>query len=296
MNLLLQKGVNDMKDQTQNLIQNEMQIVQKDENKENQIKEPNIEVNNKVKPSKKRKKLIIDKGLSIRMYTVLFFHTFIITILLYYFNYKTDDVIDEKSKELGNYTWAIFAGCIALSIVLSFLVSKVQFLSKVFINYIFYIILLALNALAFIWGGKDDFFDYIISMLIMFDAASLIIIIFLALMKDAAPSTFWIMCSCTAGSLIAMYVILKIYSTHKYFVLITCILSFAIYESMNYSVFDSYTNKAKNKNNNSPSMISLPFELNISFVMLIYYILYGFFLFFKSCCCSSNSKKNKFNY
>lgn len=291
MNLLLQKGVNDMKDQTQNLIQNEMQIVQKDENKENQIKEPNIEVNNKVKPSKKRKKLIIDKGLSIRMYTVLFFHTFIITILLYYFNYKTDDVIDEKSKELGNYTWAIFAGCIALSIVLSFLVSKVQFLSKVFINYIFYIILLALNALAFIWGGKDDFFDYIISMLIMFDAASLIIIIFLALMKDAAPSTFWIMCSCTAGSLIAMYVILKIYSTHKYFVLITCILSFAIYESMNYSVFDSYTNKAKNKNNNSPSMISLPFELNISFVMLIYYILYGFFLFFKSCCCSSNSKK-----
>lgn len=291
MNLLLQKGVNDMKDQTQNLIQNEMQIVQKDENKENQIKEPNIEVNNKVKPSKKRKKLIIDKGLSIRMYTVLFFHTFIITILLYYFNYKTDDVIDEKSKELGNYTWAIFAGCIALSIVLSFLLSKVQFLSKVFINYIFYIILLALNALAFIWGGKDDFFDYIISMLIMFDAASLIIIIFLALMKDAAPSTFWIMCSCTAGSLIAMYVILKIYSTHKYFVLITCILSFAIYESMNYSVFDSYTNKAKNKNNNSPSMISLPFELNISFVMLIYYILYGFFLFFKSCCCSSNSKK-----
>lgn len=296
MNLLLQKGVNDMKDQTQNLIQNEMQIVQKDENKENQIKEPNIEVNNKVKPSKKRKKLIIDKGLSIRMYTVLFFHTFIITILLYYFNYKTDDVIDEKSEELGNYTWAIFAGCIALSIVLSFLVSKVQFLSKVFINYIFYIILLALNALAFIWGGKDDFFDYIISMLIMFDAASLIIIIFLALMKDAAPSTFWIMCSCTAGSLIAMYVILKIYSTHKYFVLITCILSFAIYESMNYSVFDSYTNKEKNKNNNSPSMISLPFELNISFVMLIYYILYGFFLFFKSCCCSSNSKKNKFNY
>lgn len=287
MNLMMQTGINQAKDQAQKSIQSEMPLLPNEENNKNEPKEPNIAVNNNPKPKKNKKKIIIDKGLSIRMYTILFIHTLILTLLLFYFNYDSDNFIYKKADELGNYTWIIFGGCLLLSIILSFLVSKVKLISTVFLNYIFYIILLALNAAAVVWGGKGDAFDYIISMLIMFDSASLVILIFLALMKDAAPSTFWLMCSCAAGSLLSMYALIKIYSEHKYFVLVICIISFAIYETMNYSAFDSYTDKNKNTNNLRPSMIALPFELNLSFIKFIFYILYGIFSFFKSCCCSS---------
>lgn len=288
MNLMMQTGINQVKDQAEKSIQSEMPLLPNEDNNKNQLKEPNIAVNNNAKQKKKKlkKKLIIDKGLSIRMYTILFIHTLLLTLLLFYFNYDSDNIIYEKANELGNYTWIIFGGCLLLSIILSFLVSKVKLISTVFLNYIFYIIILALNGAAVVWGGKGESFDYIISMLIMFDSASLVILIFLALMKDAAPSTFWLMCSCAAGSLLAMYALIKIYSNHKYFVLVICILSFAIYETMNYSAFDSYTNKNKNTNNLRPSMIALPFELNLSFIEFIFYILYGIFSFFKSCCCS----------
>lgn len=286
MNIAMKAGMNQMKDQTQNLIESEMQVKNTDkteQNKENGPKE-NIEIKEAPKPSKKKKKIKIDKNASVRMYSVLFFHTMIITILLYIVHYKYLDEFNENKDDLGDYSWAIFIGCIVLSILLSLLVSKVQFISKIFLNYIFYLLLLALNSLAFVWGGKDSLFDYIVSILIMFDAGSLTVLIFSTFVKDV-PSTFWIMCSCASGHLVAMFVLIKVYDAHKYFVLLTCSLAFAIYETMNYSAFDN------NKSNSMPSMISLPFELNMGFIYVIYYVLYGIFSFMRFCCCPSSNKK-----
>ena len=123
------------------------------------------------------------------MYSVLFFHTMIKTILLFIVHYKYLDEFNDNKKDLGDYSWPIFIGCIVLSILLSLLASKVQFISKIFLNYIFYLLLLALNSLAFVWGGKDSLFDYITSLLIMFDAGSLTVLIFSTFVKDV-PSTF----------------------------------------------------------------------------------------------------------
>lgn len=290
MNLAVKAGVNQMKEQTQNLIENEMQdksIEQKGENDPNGPKEPNLEMNeNKPRPiqPKKKKKLKIDKKLTIRMYSVLFFHTMVITLLLYIFRVKDYDISDE----LGKLEWAIFIGCIILSILLSLIVSKVRFVSKIFLNYILYIALLGLNIIAFVYGGKSKLFDYVVSMMIMFDAGSLTVLTLSSLINDN-PSSFWLMCCCAAGHLVAMFIVMKIYEDHRYLVLSSCLLAFAIYETMIYNSFES-VNKRKNSNN-LPSMISLPFELNLSFAAIIYYILYGIFYWFKSCCCGSEKKK-----
>lgn len=292
MNLAMNTEMKGMQEKAENLIPKEMQDKNDAQKGENSLKEPNIEVNNKGKPiqqKKKKKKAILDRGLTVRMYSVLFFHTLIITVLLFLIHLKTINPLE--GKEINTYSWYIFGGCIFLSILLSLLVSKVRCISKVYLNYIFYLILLALNAFAFAWGGKEDLFDYIISMLIMFDAGSLTVLTFSLLVKDV-PSTFWIMCSCSAGSLLAMLILIKVFSEHKYFVLLTCIIAFAIYESMNYNALDCYKNNSKNKNS-IPSMMSLPFELNLCFLKVIYYIFYGIFYYFKACCCSSFSKKKK---
>ena len=291
MNLAMKAGMNQMKGQAQSLIQSEMQDKGLGNN---DPKEENIEVNNtgkQIQP-KKKKKPKIDRNLTVRMYSILFFHTLVITVLLYVFHF-TDTSIEKKSDNFKGanplMSWIIFFGCIVLSIILSFLVSKVKCVSKFFLNYFFYIILLALNAFAFVWGGKDKLFHYIVSMLIMFDAGSLTVLFFSLLVKDI-PSTFWIMCSCSGGLIIALLVLIKVFDEDKYLVLLICALSFAIYEVMNYNALDSYKNN--NKNNNSiPSMMSLPFELNISFVKLIYYFFYMIFSWFKACCCSSKKKK-----
>lgn len=295
MNLALNAGMNQMKDQAQNLIEAEMQ-----DKSAKDSKGENIEINNKGNQQKKQKKVIkkIDRNLTVRMYSVLLFHTLSITILLSIVNIKgisigetINDQIQDKSKGISNYLpWIIFAGCIVISIILSLLVSKVKCISKIYFNYIFYIILLALNCVAFVWGGKDDdLFQYILSMLIMFDAGSLSVLMFSLFVKDI-PSTFWIMLSCSGGLLIAMFVLIKVFKDNKYFVLLSCVISFAIYEVMNYNALDVYKNNDKN-NTSIPSMMSLPFELNLSFLKLVYYLFYGIFYWFKACCCPSKKKR-----
>lgn len=287
MNLALNAGVNQMKDQTQNLIQNEMQDKGLEKKEENDPKEPNLEINeNRPKQiqQKKKKKVKLDKNLTRRMYSVLFFHTMVITILLYIFRKRDLDISDE----LGTSEKYVFIGCIILSVALSFLVSKVKFISKIFLNYLLYIALLGLNIIAFVYGGKSKLFDYVVSMMIMFDAGSITIITISSLVNDN-PSTFWLMCCCAAGHLVAMFILMKIYEEHKYFILFTCGLAFAIYEAMIYNSLESF-NKSKTKSN-IPSMMSLPFELNVSFAKIIYYVLYAIFYWFKSCCCASDPKK-----
>ena len=292
MNLAMKAGMNQMKDQTQNLIESEMQVKNPDkkeqniQNEENGPKE-NIEIKEAPKPaqSKKKKKPKISKNAAVRMYSVLLFHTGIITALLIIVRHKYEKEFEDREEDLGDYSWLVFLGCIVLSILLSLLVSKVQIISKICLNYIFYLVLLALNSLAFVWGGKDSLYDYILSMLIMFDAGSLTVLIFSTFVKDA-PSTFWIMCSCASGLLVAMFVLIRVFDDHKYFVLLFCALSFAIYESMNYDAFD-------NCKSSVPSMISLPFELNLGFVKMVYYVLYGIFYFMRFCCCPASNKKKK---
>ena len=289
MNFLAQKGINVMQDQAKTLIESEMQdqsTIKNGKNEQNQQNEPkgsnepnapkeNIEINNGSKPKKKKKKLIVDRTLAIRMYTVLFIHTIIITILLFFLHFKSDNIINEKIKELDSYSWYIFGCSILLSIILSLFIYAIK-LS--FFNYLLYIILLVLNAITFVLGQKLSSFDHPISMLVMFDSASEVFLIFLALIKDT-PSTFWLMCSCVAGNLLSMYILSRVFSENKYFIFLTCLISFGIYETMNYNALEC-------KNNNLPSMMSLPFNLNVSFVKLIYYIFYGIFYLLKSCCCS----------
>ena len=72
--------------------------------------------------------------------------------------------------------------------------------------------------------------------------------------------------------------------------LLTYVLSFEIYEDMNYNAFNSYKNNTKNINSIS-SMMSLPFELNLCFLKIIYYILNRIFYYFRVCCYSSYTKK-----
>ena len=294
MNLVLNAGMNQMKDQAQNLIEAEMQ-----DKSAKDSKGDNIEINNKGNQQKKQKKVIkkIDRNLTVRMYSVLLFHTLSITILLFIVHLKDinieqkiNDRIPDKSEGISDYLpWFIFAGCIVISIILSLLVSKVKCISKIYFNYIFYIILLALNLVAFVLGGKDDLFDYIASMLIMFDAGSLSVLMFSLFVKDI-PSTFWIMLSCSGGLLIAMFILIKVFNEHKYFVLLSCVISFAIYEVMNYNALDVYKNNDKNTTS-IPSMMSLPFELNLSFLKFLYYLFYGIFYWFKACCCPSRKKR-----
>ena len=288
MNLIAQKGINDLQAQSQKFIESEMQdqsTIKNGKNEQNQQNEPkgsnepnapkeNIEINNGSKPKKKKKKLIVDRTLAIRMYTIVFIHTLIITILLFFLHFKSDNIINEKIKELDSYSWYIFGCSILLSIILSLFIYAIK-LS--FFNYLLYAILLVLNAITFVLGEKLSSFDYPISMLIMFDSASVVILIFLALIKDA-PSTFWLMCSCVAGNLISMYILSRVFSENKYLIFLTCLISFGIYETMNYNALDC--------KKSIPSMMSLPFNLNVSFVKLIYYILYGIFYLLKSCCCS----------
>lgn len=295
MNLLVQKGINDLGEQSKNLIESEMQdqSANKKENngqnppneqnqpneqkQQNEIRE-NIEINEGAKGKKKKKKLVVNRALSIRMYTFVFIHTLILTIVLFYFHLKSDnivnDIIDEKIKDLTSLLWFVVLGLLMISIIISF---SALIINISLLNFILFIILLASNALMFMVGGKLSSFSYPISMLIMFDSASLVILIFLSLIKDN-PSTFWIMCSCVAGNLLTMYILSHVFSENKYSIFLICIISFGIYETMNYKALDC-------KNNTLPSMLSLPFSLNISIFTFIYYIFYGFFYLLKNCCC-----------
>ena len=215
------------------------------------------------------------------MYTFLFIHTIILTIVLFFIHFKTENIINEKLKELEStlYIWISIGVLLLFSIIVSVIA---HILNITFLNFIFFIILLISNSLMFIVVGVKLKFECAISMVIMFDSASLVILIFLALIKDA-PSSFWLICSCVAGNLLSMYILTRVFSGDKYLIFLTCLLSFAIYEIMNYKALDC--------KKSIPSMLSLPFNLNISIILVIYYIFYCIFYLFKSCCSSSGKKK-----
>lgn len=288
----MQAGMNQMKDQAKSLIPNEMQD-KKEGGKEGEEngKIENSENKNQVKQKKPKRKNPITKSAAIRMYTVLLFHTLLITILLYVFT---------KSENIGFsiIKLAIFLGCFFGAILLSLAVSYFQFISKVFLNYLIYLIILGANVIGFICCARlnGDLFKLLKTMFIIFDAGSLTIIFFSTLVKDT-PSTFWLMCSSCGGIIIAILVMAKVYNDSKIFrwvvILFGCI-AFAIYESMNYNALDVYKKNTKNEAS-VPSMVSLPFELNLCFVKIFWYVLkvIGYLCSMCFACCCAGPKKKK---
>lgn len=296
MNFMMQAGMNQMKDQAKSLIPNEMQDKKeggKEGGKEGEEngKIENSENKNQVKQKKPKRKNPITKSAAIRMYTVLLFHTLLITILLYVFT-KSENI------DFSIIKLAIFLGCFFGAILLSLAVSYFQFISKVFLNYLIYLIILGANVIGFICCARlnGDLFKLLKTMFIIFDAGSLTIIFFSTLVKDT-PSTFWLMCSSCGGIIIAILVMAKVYNDSKIFrwvvILFGCI-AFAIYESMNYNALDVYKKNTKNEAS-VPSMVSLPFELNLCFVKIFWYLLkvIGYLCSMCFACCCAGPKKKK---
>ncbi len=296
MNFMMQAGMNQMKDQAKSLIPNEMQDKKeggKEGGKEGEEngKIENSENKNQVKQKKPKRKNPITKSAAIRMYTVLLFHTLLITILLYVFT-KSENI------DFSIIKLAIFLGCFFGAILLSLAVSNFQFISKVFLNYLIYLIILGANVIGFICCARlnGDLFKLLKTMFIIFDAGSLTIIFFSTLVKDT-PSTFWLMCSSCGGIIIAILVMAKVYNDSKIFrwvvILFGCI-AFAIYESMNYNALDVYKKNTKNEAS-VPSMVSLPFELNLCFVKIFWYLLkvIGYLCSMCFACCCAGPKKKK---
>ena len=325
---MMQAGMNQMKDQAKSLLPSEMQ--EKDEKGSPKI----------APPKKPKKKSLITRTLAIRMYTVLLFHTLIITILVFAF-YKSDPIQNytsnasivllsnsslsdsspnstepnsttpdsnstipdsDSSKPGKNESdstgiWVleliIFAACFGGSLFLSLSISKIKCLTKIHLNYVLYLVLLGANIAEFICLSKlsESLYELVTTMFIIFDAGSLTIIIFSILVKDT-PSTFWLMCSCSGGIFIALIVMSKIYSgsLFRYLVLLFGLLAFGIYEAMNYNALDTYKANAQSAPT-APSMFSLPFELNINFVRIFWYLIKGIFSLCSMCCCPNKKRK-----
>lgn len=316
MNFMMQAGMNQMKDQASSLLPSEMQDKEEKDS-------PKIGP-----PKKPKKKSPITRSLAIRMYSVLFVHTLIITILVFLF-YSSDPnqpivsrasivLLSNSSSNSSNSTdnstvpdtpepsqptepkrdlWLlkliIFAACFGGSLFLSLSISKIKFLTKIYLNYVLYLVLLGANIAEFVCLANlsESLYELVTTMFIIFDAGSLTIIIFSCLVKDT-PSTFWLMCSCSGGIIIALIVMSKIYSgsLFRYLVMLFGFLSFGIYETMNYNALDSYKQNVKTAPT-APSMFSLPFELNISFVKVFWYLIKGICYLCSMCCCSGKKRK-----
>ena len=295
MNFMMKAGMNQManqmKDQAQALIPNELQD-KSEENKGKELENGKIEGSDKInknKVKKPKRKNPITKSLAIKMYSILLFHTLLVTILIYVFT-------NTKKTGFSIIKLAIFLGCLFGSILISLAVSHFQFISKFYLNYILYLLILAANSIGFIICSllNEDLSKLVKTMFVIFDAASLTIILFSILVKDT-PSTFWLMCSSCGGIIIALLIMAKIYNDSKifrYLVILFGLISAAIYESMNYNALDAY--KKNNKNETSvPSMISLPFELNLCFVKIFWYLIKIIKYLFSMCyaCCCAKAKK-----
>lgn len=293
MNFMMKAGMNQMKDQAKALIPDEMQDKSEKKQKGDNSNLESSEKEQQISQKKPKKKNPITKGLAIRMYSILLFHTLVITILLFIFG--------KKNKGFGWIKFIIFLSCFFGSILLSLAVSNYKFISKIFLNYLIYLIILAANVIGFICCARlkenGDFFKLINSLFIIFDTGSITIILFSILVKDT-PSTFWLMCSSSGGILISVIVLAKVYNDSKIFrwiILLFCGIGIAIYQSMNYNALDVY--KKNNKNETSvPSMVSLPFELNLSFVKIFWYvikIIANLCSMCYACCCVSAPKRKK---
>ena len=286
MNLMMNAGMNQLKDQmkeqTMVFLPEEMQ----DKKEENSDQKDSKSDKSKKAPKKQKKKSPITRGLVLKMYSILLFHTLIINILIF--------VFEKSEKSLDFFPLVVFLGCFSGGIFLSLAVSNMKFLSNNFMTYIFYLILLGANIIAFICCArlKESFFELINTMLVVFSAGSLTVIFFATLVKDT-PSTFWLMVSCSGGIIIAIIVMAKIYNSNKLFRLLVLFfgaLAFGIYESMNSNALNVNKNS---KEPTAPSMVSLPFELNVCFIKVFWYAMKGLCSICSMCCSLCPKKKRR---
>jgi hypothetical protein len=288
MNFMMKAGMNQLQDQAKSLIPSEMQD-KKEEGKDGK----NLEGSEKGKlqaQKKPKKKNPITKSLAIKMYSILFFHTLVVTVLLFVF-------VKDKDIEFKIIRLIIFLACFCGGIILSMAISNISFLSKIFFNYILWLVLLAANIMGFICCAKlrKELPKLIKTLFITFDAGSLTIIIFSLCVKDT-PSTFWLMCSSSGGIIIAILAMAKIYNDNllmKWSVLLFGFIGFGIYEAMNYNALDVY--KKNSKEAIAPSIVTLPYELNVCFIKVIWYVIkiIGYLCSMCFACCCTKAKRRK---
>jgi hypothetical protein len=305
----MQAGLNQAKDQAQNLIPKEVKDGQNEEKKEgegnnNSINDSQSNLTNSSNIShKKMKNKKINKQLAIKMYSVLLCHTGILTIAEYIIRTVQNSKGNVFDSDYNIVYWIIFAASIALALILSLLVTKIKCLSSMIFVSLFYVLILALDACIFNIGGHLLSFEVFVSMLIVFDAASAVILIFCSLIKDA-PSLFWMICSSIGGIILAVFLCTKIYEDEKIFVLIFGVYAFVVYETMNYHVFDDGKKKKKKSEPQPqiptqsqpqqeakpeeevkiPPMMVLPYEFNAAFVRLLLLIFKGIYTLIRGCC------------
>ena len=309
MNMVMQAGLNQAKDQAQNLIPKEVKDGQNEEKKEgegnnNSINDSQSNLTNSSNIShKKMKNKKINKQLAIKMYSVLLCHTGILTIAEYIIRTVQNSKGNVFDSDYNIVYWIIFAASIALALILSLLVTKIKCLSSMIFVSLFYVLILALDACIFNIGGHLLSCEVFVSMLIVFDAASAVILIFCSLIKDA-PSLFWMICSSIGGIILAVFLCTKIYEDEKIFVLIFGVYAFVVYETMNYHVFDDGKKKKKKSEPQPqiptqsqpqqeakpeeevkiPPMMVLPYEFNAAFVRLLLLIFKGIYTLIRGCC------------
>lgn len=309
MNMVMQAGLNQAKDQAQNLIPKEVKDGKNEEKKEgegnnNSINDSQSNLTNSSNIShKKMKNKKINKQLAIKMYSVLLCHTGILTIAEYIIRTVQNSKGNVFDSDYNIVYWIIFAASIALALILSLLVTKIKCLSSMIFVSLFYVLILALDACIFNIGGHLLSFEVFVSMLIVFDAASAVILIFCSLIKDA-PSLFWMICSSIGGIILAVFLCTKIYEDEKIFVLIFGVYAFVVYETMNYHVFDDGKKKKKKSEPQPqiptqsqpqqeakpeeevkiPPMMVLPYEFNAAFVRLLLLIFKGIYTLIRGCC------------
>lgn len=294
MNFMMQAGMNQMKSQAQNLIPKDMKEGN-NENPANQNQSGEGKIENsgaagQPHPPKKKKSKVITRILALKMYTILLIHTAILTIAVYIINANENEVFSKGGVGTTIY-WILFAASIGGSLLLSLLVTKIKCLKSPFFIYILYLIILALDAFIFILGAYLLSFEIFVSMLIVFDGASIVVIIFCSLIKDH-PSTFWIMCSSSGGIILAVFLSTKLYEEYKMLVLIFGVYSFVVYQVMNYNTFNIDSGKKKKSASDVPEeepaikippMMLLPFEFNAAFIKMFILIIKGIVFLIKGC-------------
>ena len=303
MNFMMQAGMNQMKNQAQDLIPKEVKDATKEESDKPEdenvktINDSSSNVSNSNQTTnipKKKKSGVISKALAIKMYMLLLIHTAILTIAEYIIHSMQSNLFSDKSSTKLIY-WIIFGVGIVGALLLSLMVSKIRCFSSLYFIYVLYVVLLALDLVIFNLGGHLISFDIFVSILIIFDAGSIVILIFCSFIKEP-PSTFWIMCSSTGGIILAIFLCAKLYEEKRILVLIFGVYTFIIYQVMNYNAFNMGKGK-KNKGQSYqeeesiiPSAMALPYEFNASFLKMFIYIFQGLFIIITGCCSGKKKK------
>ena len=298
-------GMNQLKSQAQDLIPKDM----KEGNEANKSTEglnksnssSNISNSNHVsnKVQKKKQTKVISKALAIKMYLILLIHTAILTLVEYIIHIiklKNENFLKSDNTSLAIY-WVVFCISIVLVLLLSLMVSKITCFSSLYFIYVLYVILLALDLCIFNIGGHIISFDIFVSILIIANAGSLVVLIFCAFIKEP-PSSFWVMCCSTGGIILAIFLCAKLYEEERIMVLVFGVYTFIIYQVMNLNAFK--TDKKKKKRGAAykeeeemkiPSAMVLPYEFNAAYFKMFLLFFEGLVLVIKGCCTGKKKKE-----